>query len=135
MITNYGCGPDAFFMKYLEDTMGQNPCLVLEVDEHSADAGIATRVEAFVDTSNRATVTAVQDEQANLHILRPGNELAIFKPSKKMREFDRTIFVPYISGHSDVFAASLRSAGIDARVLPRPDERSDELGRRNASSK
>ncbi|UCC60901.1 MAG: CoA activase [Dehalococcoidia bacterium] len=135
LITNYGCGPDAFFMKYLEDTMGPNPCLVLEVDEHSADAGIATRVEAFVDTSNRASVSAMQDEQPHLHVVRPGSEIAIFKPSRKMREFDRTIYVPYLSGHSDVFAAALRSAGIDARVLPRPDERSDELGRRYASSK
>jgi predicted nucleotide-binding protein (sugar kinase/HSP70/actin superfamily) len=52
-----------------------------------------------------------------------------------MREFDRTIYIPYISGHSDVFAASLQSADIDARVLPKPDDRSDELGRRYASSK
>ncbi len=135
LITNYGCGPDAFFMKYLEDTMGANPCLVLEVDEHSADAGIATRIEAFVDTSNRTKVTARPDEQVDLNVVRPGAEIAIFKPSKKMREFNRTIYVPYISGHSNVLAASLQSAGIDAQVLPRPDERSDELGRRYASSK
>ncbi|TET16216.1 MAG: CoA activase [Dehalococcoidia bacterium] len=134
-ITNYGCGPDAFFMKYLEDTMGEDPCLVLEVDEHSADVGIATRVEAFVDTSNRPRAAARYDEQVDLHVVRPGSETGIFKPSRKMREFDRTIYIPYVSGHSDVFAASLQSVGIDAQVLPRPDERSDELGRRYASSK
>jgi len=135
LITNYGCGPDAFFMKYLEDTMGQDPCLVLEVDEHSADVGIATRVEAFVDTSDRPRSPAKSDEQPDLLILRPGDQTAIFRPSQKIRELDRTIYVPYLSGHSDAFAASLRTAGIDARVLPRPDERSDELGRRYASSK
>ena len=135
LITNYGCGPDAFFMKYLEDTMGENPYLVLEVDEHSADAGIATRVEAFVDTANRPKAAAKPDEQADLLVVRPGTETGIFKPSRKMREFDKTIYIPYISGHSDVFAASLQSADIDARVLPKPDERSDELGRRYASSK
>jgi predicted nucleotide-binding protein (sugar kinase/HSP70/actin superfamily) len=135
LITNYGCGPDAFFMKYLEDTMGENPYLVLEVDEHSADAGIATRVEAFVDTANRPKTAIKLYDQADLMVVRPGNETGILRPSRKMREFDKTIFVPYLSGHSDVFAASLQSVGLDARVLPRPDERSDELGRRYASSK
>jgi predicted nucleotide-binding protein (sugar kinase/HSP70/actin superfamily) len=38
MITNYGCGPDAFFWKYLEETMGEDPYLLVEVDEHSGDA-------------------------------------------------------------------------------------------------
>jgi predicted CoA-substrate-specific enzyme activase len=135
LITNYGCGPDAFFMKYLEDTMGQEPCMVLEVDEHSADAGITTRVEAFVDTCNRPKAAPIQDEQPELNIVRPGEETAIFRPAKKMRKLERTIYVPYLSGHSDVFVGSLKAAGIDAEVLPRPDERSDELGRRYASSK
>ncbi len=135
LITNYGCGPDAFFMKYLDDTMGENPYLVLEVDEHSADAGIATRVEAFVDTANRPKAAVKIDEQPELMVVRPGSEIGILRPSRKMREFDRTIYIPYLSGHSDVFAASLQSVGLDARVLPRPDERSDELGRRYASSK
>ena len=135
LITNYGCGPDAFFMKYLEDIMGEDPYLVLEVDEHSADAGIATRVEAFVDTSNRPKSTERYYEQVDLDIIRPGKETALFKPTKKMRDFDKKIYIPYLSGHSDVFATALRSAGLDAQVLPRPDERSDELGRRYASSK
>jgi predicted nucleotide-binding protein (sugar kinase/HSP70/actin superfamily) len=30
MITNYGCGPDAFFWKYLEETMEEDPYLLLE---------------------------------------------------------------------------------------------------------
>ncbi|MBE0480126.1 MAG: CoA activase [Dehalococcoidia bacterium] len=135
LITNYGCGPDAFFMKYLEDTMGENPCLVVEVDEHSADAGIGTRIEAFVDTVSMPRVISGKTEEVDLNVMRPNGGLTILKPSRLIRELDRTIYIPYLSAHSDVLSAALQTAGLDSRVLPRPDERSDELGRRYASSK
>ncbi len=136
LITNYGCGPDAFFMKYLEDTMGTDPCLVLEVDEHSADAGIATRIEAFVDTVKRVKTGAKQKEQTDLYLIGPHTPgISILKPSKVVRELNKIIYIPYIGPHSDVWAAALRAVGVEATVLPRPDERSEELGRRYASSK
>jgi predicted CoA-substrate-specific enzyme activase len=136
LITNYGCGPDAFFMKYLEDTMEGEPCLVLEVDEHSADAGIATRIEAFVDTINRVKEGTKQRDQKDLLLIGPSTKgISIFKPLKALRELDKTIYIPNIGAHSDIWAASLESVGIEARVLPKPDERSEELGRRYTSSK
>ncbi len=134
LITNYGCGPDAFFGKYLEDTTGDNPCLVLEVDEHSADAGIATRVEAFVDTLGRAK-KRVAEKQEDLRVVRPTGELNIFKPSKKLRDLDKILYLPHMSGHCLIIAAAFKSVGIDARVLPKPDEISEELGRRHTSGK
>jgi predicted CoA-substrate-specific enzyme activase len=48
-ITNFSCAPDSFILHYLKWAMGQKPFLVLEMDSHSADAGIDTRVEAFLD--------------------------------------------------------------------------------------
>ena len=30
--------------------MGEKPCLQLELDEHSADAGVITRLEAFFES-------------------------------------------------------------------------------------
>ena len=48
-ITNFSCAPDSFMLHYLKWIMGQKPFLVLELDSHSADAGIDTRVEAFLD--------------------------------------------------------------------------------------
>ena len=136
LITNYGCGPDAFFMKYLEDTMGSDPCLVLEVDEHSADTGIATRIEAFVDTVNRVRERAKQKEQTELMLIGPHTRgIGIFKPSKVIRELNKTVYLSYVGAHSDIWAATLELVGIEARVLPKPDERSEELGRRYTSSK
>ena len=48
-ITNFSCAPDSFMLHYLKWIMGSKPFLVLELDSHSADAGIDTRIEAFLD--------------------------------------------------------------------------------------
>lgn len=48
-ITNFSCGPDSFLITYFRDLMGRKPSLTLELDNHTADAGIETRVEAFLD--------------------------------------------------------------------------------------
>ncbi len=49
-MTNFGCGPNSFILKELEDVMGGKPMGQLEIDEHAAEAGLVTRLEAFVDT-------------------------------------------------------------------------------------
>ncbi|MBA4423724.1 MAG: activase, partial [Syntrophus sp. (in: bacteria)] len=48
-ITNFSCGPDSFIISYFRDIMGRKPSLTLELDSHTADAGLETRVEAFLD--------------------------------------------------------------------------------------
>jgi predicted CoA-substrate-specific enzyme activase len=135
MITNYGCGPDAFFWKYLEETMGEDPYLLLEVDEHSGDAGMTTRVEAFLDTLDRPKTGAKQERQEDYSVMRPCGGMSIFKPSKRIRELDRTFYTSYVSGHSIIWAAAFKFVGLDARVLPEPGQLSEEIGRRYVSGK
>ncbi|BBO89943.1 acyl-CoA dehydratase activase [Desulfosarcina ovata] len=48
-ITNFSCGPDSFIVGYFRDIMGAKPSLTLELDSHTADAGLETRIEAFLD--------------------------------------------------------------------------------------
>jgi len=135
MITNYGCGPDAFFWKYLEETMEGDPYLLLEVDEHSGDAGMTTRVEAFLDTLGRPKTGAKEERQEDLSVVRPSGGISIFKPTKMVKELDKTFYIPYVSGHSVIWAAAFNSVGLDARVLPEPDQSSEEIGRRYVSGK
>lgn len=45
-ITNFSCGPDSFILAYFRNYMGMKPSLTLELDQHTADAGIDTRIEA-----------------------------------------------------------------------------------------
>ena len=136
MITNYGCGPDAFFAKYLEDTMGRDPYLVLEVDEHSGDAGMVTRLEAFLDTLNQPKEKTTEPIQPDdLCVVGCRNVTSILKPSKRIKELDRTLYVFNGSGHAAVWAAAFRSVGLDAKLLPLPDEASEALGRRHVSGR
>lgn len=48
-ITNFSCGPDSFLVELFRDQMEGKPSLTLELDSHSADAGVTTRIEAFLD--------------------------------------------------------------------------------------
>ncbi|MBN1638745.1 MAG: hypothetical protein JW866_07250 [Ignavibacteriales bacterium] len=48
-ITNFSCGPDSFILHYFRKLMGNKPSLTLELDSHSADVGINTRIDAALD--------------------------------------------------------------------------------------
>ncbi len=52
-ITNFSCGPDSMMIPYFRKIMGNKPSLTLELDSHSADAGLNTRIEAAIDIINR----------------------------------------------------------------------------------
>jgi predicted CoA-substrate-specific enzyme activase len=46
-LTNFGCGADSFIEHFYKHIMGDKPYLILELDEHSAVAGVMTRLEAY----------------------------------------------------------------------------------------
>jgi predicted CoA-substrate-specific enzyme activase len=56
-LTNFNCGPDSFLLGFFRRLMRGKPFLELEIDDHTADAGIVTRCEAFFDSlrSRRAS--------------------------------------------------------------------------------
>ena len=49
-LTNFHCGPDSFLLTYFRSAMNGKPFLELELDDHTAEAGILTRCEAFLDS-------------------------------------------------------------------------------------
>jgi predicted CoA-substrate-specific enzyme activase len=46
-LTNFSCGADSFLEHFYRHLMGEKPYLILELDEHSAVAGMVTRLEAY----------------------------------------------------------------------------------------
>ena len=48
-VSNFSCTIDAFTQSLLSSEMGAKPYLILEIDAHTADAGVQTRLEAFLD--------------------------------------------------------------------------------------
>ncbi len=119
-ITNFACGPDSFILHFFKDHLGDKPFLELEIDEHSADAGVLTRIEAFLDSLGEAR-TGKRPEK---------------RPRRQPRPTDgRILYIPYMCDHSHSLAAAFRACGLEAQVLPVSDEEALRLGREYTSGK
>lgn len=61
-LVSFGCGPDSLVGEMVQrETLrrGGMPFLLLTIDEHSGEAGLLTRLEAFVDMVRRRQVTGM----------------------------------------------------------------------------
>jgi predicted CoA-substrate-specific enzyme activase len=113
-VTNFGCGPDSFVQKYLTDALADRPPLVLEFDEHRGEAGMVTRIEAYLDQIK---------EQAPARPRRPA------RMPKPAAHLDLgPFYIPYFADHAYAFEGALRFLGAHAEVLPPPDAESTALG-------
>jgi predicted nucleotide-binding protein (sugar kinase/HSP70/actin superfamily) len=122
-VTNFGCGPDSFISHFFREEMGGKPYLQIEIDEHSADAGVITRCEAFLDSLKSAK----------------GRRDASMGRATTYR-FDgnvdgKTIYFPPMCDHGYLLAAAFRAYGLQAEMLPESDERTLELGKRVTTGK
>jgi len=50
-ISNFKCGPDSYIRHYMEEAAGE-PYLFLQLDSHANDAGVMTRIEAYLESKN-----------------------------------------------------------------------------------
>ncbi len=113
-LTNFGCGPNSFILHLVEDIMGGKPLGQLEIDEHAAEAGIVTRLEAFVDT-----ITGFADV-AEPHTVPPRD---IYRSASTVINTEKTFIIPRMAPHVELVGALLEGSGVRAIVLPEPDER------------
>ena len=142
-ITNFSCGPDSFITGYFRDVMGQKPSLTLELDAHTSDTGIDTRIEAFLDViKGYQELNLEQVEESdfvqcrlveinNKHLIRTsgGDYHAITDPHVHM-------IVPSMGDTaSKCLAAAMRFAGINASALPPPGQQELTLGKGLATCK
>jgi len=145
-ITNFSCGPDSFVIGYFRDIMGRKPSLTLELDSHTADAGLETRIEAFLDIVNayRQLVAAKQivpKESAFVPartILDDGNAKVITSSGEVLPMSDSRVKVLLPSmgdTSSESLAAALRGSGFNAVAHPPSDEAVLKIGRANTSCK
>lgn len=49
----FGCGPDSMIGEIIERKINKKAFMMLTVDEHSGEAGLITRLEAFIDMLSR----------------------------------------------------------------------------------
>ena len=129
VLTYFACGPDSFGNPFFKDEIGE-PCYVMQIDEHTADAGVITRIEAFADTATP------QRSQSWGGISNPaptsgtpslggpslGDEVIRTNDAPITKVGGRRLWVPYANEAARMLAATMRAYGIDAETLPRsPD--------------
>jgi predicted CoA-substrate-specific enzyme activase len=125
-ITNFGCGPDSFIMKFVNRELGGKPCLMLEVDEHSADVGAITRCEAFLDS-----LKGVRERDRGA-----ARKVRAAKWDYSRKTYGkRTIYIPYMDDHGFAMAAAMRANGVDGRQMPISDDDTISWGRKFTSGK
>ncbi|MGD9054533.1 MAG: acyl-CoA dehydratase activase [Desulfobacterales bacterium] len=145
-ITNFSCGPDSFVVGYFREIMGRKPSLTLELDSHTADAGLETRVEAFLDI-----VQAYRQLIAQKKIIQPRRT---FQPARIVHDNGTTKIltssgdaIPMTDPRvtvllasmgrlsSEAFSAILKGSGFHAKAHRPSDEAVLKLGRANTSCK
>ena len=160
-ITNFACGPDSFIIGYFRDIMGRKPSLTLELDNHVADAGLETRVEAFLDIVTRyrqlkksKKVTKVTKDSAGDSYGETEKKLKEFRQATTMFKnkkflittsegaeislFDprvRVVFASMGQFGTEAMTAVMKNLGIRAIALPAADEEDLKLGRGNTLCK
>lgn len=143
-ITNFSCGPDSFVVGNVRDIMGKKPMLILEVDSHTADAGINTRIEAFLDIVNgvRSMNSTFEEKKEKFKPARcinfrkkvwissSGRERFTIKDSRVK------VLIPAMGELGpQALAAAFRSAGINSVSLLPSDDISLQYGRANTTCK
>jgi predicted nucleotide-binding protein (sugar kinase/HSP70/actin superfamily) len=123
MISNFGCGPNSFILPVLEDIMGDKPLGQLEIDEHAAEAGLVTRLEAFVDTIHSYSAEQRQDRPTTIKR----------RSSAPIDATDKTFIVPRMAPFVDVIGAVVQSVGCRVLILPEPNEQNLLLANRVTS--
>jgi len=146
-ITNFSCGPDSFIVGYFRDMMGRKPSLTLELDSHTADAGIETRIEAFLDIVRYYRQIEEQHlvHSRKINSFRPAmmefqnGKVGVRSSSNRWLPLDHEqvkVVLPAMSRFgTGLLARAFACKGIRAEALPPADEEVLKLGRGNSSCK
>ena len=144
-ISNFSCAPDSILVTMFRRIMGTKPSLTLELDSHSADAGINTRIDAALDI--------IKNHRMVSRKIKPTVETE-FRPAKVAMTEDGVRFfasdgskVPLDSPRVDIllpsmgdlanrlFAAGIRSQGYNAIPLKQSNPDILKYGRAHATGK
>ncbi len=109
----FRCGPNSMLRHFLDNVTGY---LRLTLDEHTAPAGMITRLEAFKNTCRSRKRSVVK----------------AFFSARTTTAADREvkkILIPNSSKHAAVFVALFENYGIESALLPRSNDKDLTLAR------
>ncbi|MDD4238341.1 MAG: acyl-CoA dehydratase activase [Desulfotomaculaceae bacterium] len=144
-ITNFSCGPDSFIVTFFRNIMGQKPSLTLELDSHSADAGLDTRIEAFLDVVrsyieiNRNSMVKDTTEFRPALVVMEGAQTVVVDSGGNRYPLTHPrvhVVIPSMGDlGSRLLAATLRRLGVRATAAAAPTSRESKIGKGYASCK
>ncbi len=145
-ITNFSCGPDSFLLSYFRNIMGTKPSLTLELDSHSADVGVDTRIDAaldiirnYIELKKQGLIAEKSNGFSPLSIISKNKKTLIVDNAGKEHELtspEVEVIIPSMGNFStEAFSAICRSAGMNSRSLPVPTTETLKHGRGNTTCK
>ncbi len=145
-ISNFSCGPDSFIVGYFREIMGNKPSLTLELDSHSSDAGLDTRIDAFLDiiegylkTQDVSTGRASRGKVPRPRAILEKGAIYLQLPSGEKRPLDHPkvkLLLPSMGKEStSLMASSIQYKGIQAITVPEPGEKELTLGQGHSNCK
>lgn len=145
-VTNFSCAPDSFILHYVKWMMGTKPFLILELDSHSADAGIDTRVEAFLDIIEgyRSKLKDINEERYDngLRFVNDGkspihvhNTLTGEKIPMNGSKRVKVLLSNMGELSTELMGSVLRGSGFNAEAMPVATRKTIQLARSHSSGK
>jgi predicted nucleotide-binding protein (sugar kinase/HSP70/actin superfamily) len=145
-ISNFSCGPDSFVVGYFRDEMGRKPSLTLELDSHTADAGLETRIEAFLDIvqyyreleSKQKIQPVIKDFKAARCGVADGKPVIMTADGRNLplAHPDVRVVLPAMGRFAHMaLVKTFAKVGINSYGLPPADEEVLKIGRGNSSCK
>lgn len=117
-INSFSCTIDAFIQNYVHSEIKDKPYLMLELDAHTADAGIQTRLEAFLEIIKNFQGRKKKKEKEPFQmakVKKRGEEIVVFtSKGKKLNIKDPRVklYLPSFSKyHTDIGAKTLELFG------------------------
>ena len=142
-VTNFSCGPDAFIVGYFRGIMGIKPSLTLELDSHSADAGINTRIEAALDIirsyrelKKKGSMNITKNNYQPIRIGEHGDFIDSDGNQFTLKDENVKLIIPTMGRfNAGAFAAAFRYLGINTEAAPSSDSKTLVTGRGNSTCK
>jgi len=116
IMSYYACGSDAFANRFYKEELGL-PCYVMNLDEHTADAGVMTRLEAFADTK----------------LVEKNSSISKVKILELNKVKGKKVWIPNASRASELLAKALCLYGIKAEVIEESVDTNFNLARKEIS--
>ena len=119
LVTSFKCAPDSFVIDCFKDIMDAHnkPYLILQLDEHASNVGYETRIEAGIRAFRNHFSVEHKTQIPDLRAVNPSF------PTGLQSLTGKTLLLPNFDSIScRLVEASLRKAGIDARLLEENDD-------------